>query len=105
MHVQTPGKVTTRESYSVVLQRLNKYDIKERLCFYGFIECAKMSRFLTEFVDEEIDMPSFRYLLASLTDCLETHAKGYNDAESLKYFRPLFQLRDEIEFVMSISKD
>lgn len=90
-------------SYSVVLKRLSKDRINEYLSFYGFVECAKMSRFLTEMVDDFIDMASYRYILANLDDCIKTHAYGYNDSESLKYFRPLYQLRDEIEYITSIS--
>jgi hypothetical protein len=96
-------KDRNKKSYSRVLKRLSKNKINEYLSFYGFVECAKMSIFLSEVVDDFIDMASYRYLLANLNECLKTHAHGYNDDASLMYFRPLYQLRDEIEYITSIS--
>jgi len=74
------------------------------LQFYGFVECAKMVRFLTLVVDSDvIDTPSFKYLLAVLNECIDRHAKGYTDKNSLTYFDDLVKLRNEIEYITSIS--
>lgn len=92
-------------SYAVVAQNLNREKIIERLQFYGFIECAKMLRFLTVVVDSDMmDIPSLKYLLANLNECIDRHARGYSDENSLKYFHDLFILRNEIEYIASISK-
>lgn len=103
MNIRTLMKSTKKDTYSIIRQRLTKRDITDCLSFYGFVECARMSTFLSEVVDGDIDIPSYRYLLACLNNCLHTHARGYNDEASLKYFRPLFNLRDEIEFITSIA--
>jgi hypothetical protein len=108
MYMPTPTMVRfslSASSYSTVLRHLKKQDIDERVRFYGFVECDKISTFLREFVgeDEVIDMNSYRYILENINDCLKNHAKNYKDTKSLKYFRPLFELRDELEFITSIS--
>lgn len=103
VNVQDFGNKSKKDFYSIIRQRLTKRDITECLRFYGFVECAKMSNFLSVVVDDDIDIPSYRYLLACLNDCLHTHARAYKDEASLKYFRPLFKLRDEIDFITSIN--
>lgn len=96
-------KPTREESYSLIRQRLTRRNIIKCLRFYGFVECAKISIFLSEVVEDDIDIPAYRYLLACLNECLHNHAQGYSDEASLKYFRPLLKLRDEIDFVTSIA--
>ncbi len=91
-------------SYTSVLAGLSRKKMIGKIQFYGFIECARMLRFLSTVVESEvIDIPSLKYLLANLNECIEKHAKGYTDANTLSYFRSLFELRDEIEFIASIS--
>jgi len=64
-----------------------------------------MLRFLTIVVDSDMmDIPSLKYLLANLNECIDRHARGYSDENSLKYFHDLFILRNEIEYITSISK-
>lgn len=96
-------QITNHDIYPNLCQRLTKRYINERLSFYGFMECAKMSRFLEVVVEDDIDTPSYRYLLACLNDCLQTHASGYKEDKSFTYFMPLVRLRDEIELLTLVS--
>lgn len=103
MNISASEKSTKINSFSAVRQHLTKRDINECLSFYGFIECAEMCRFLAVLVDDDLDVCSYRYLLACLNECLQTHVNGYKDEGTLSYFQPLIKLRDEIEFITSIS--
>lgn len=98
-------KTLTPRSYTAVIEDLRKQNIIQTIQFYGFVECAKMLRFLSVMVDgETLDVPSLQYLLANLNECIEMHAHGYTDDKSLRYFNSLYKLREEIEFITSISK-
>lgn len=91
------------KSYSSTINSLNKEDIIKVIGFYGFVECAKMLRFLTLVVeDDNIDTPSFKYLYATLKECIEKHAHYYTDERHMEYFRPLYELRDKIEYINSV---
>lgn len=91
------------KKYNSILHSLNKEEIIKVISFYGFVECAKMLRFLTLVVeDDNIDTPSFKYLYATLKECIEKHAHGYTDERQMEYFRPLYELRDKIEYVSSV---
>ncbi|MCP2124511.1 UNVERIFIED_ORG: hypothetical protein J2Y93_004669 [Pantoea agglomerans] len=91
--------------YSAIAQSLSREKIIEKIQFYGFIECAKMLRFLSVVVDTDfLDQPSLKYLLANINDCIDRHARGYSDENTMRYFNDLFILRDEIEYITSISK-
>ena len=98
------GVLTTKKSsYATIRQRLNKQYITECLSFYGFVECSRMLTFLSVVVNDAIDIPAYKFILACLNECLDTHASRYNDESSLKYFYPLFKLRSEIDFITSIA--
>ncbi|EQA1624960.1 hypothetical protein V5K00_RS23015 [Enterobacter asburiae] len=97
-------KTTTKNhTYTIILDGLKKQNVIEKLQFYGFVECAKMVRFLSLVVESDvIDTPSLKYLLANLNECLERNARSYTDGNSLRYFATLVKLRDEIEYITSI---
>lgn len=62
-----------------------------------------MTAFLTNIVvNDTIDTPSFKYLLATLDECIKLHSTGYTKESSVNYFRPLSELRNEIEYVISL---
>lgn len=92
------------KSYSKVLNELTKKNLTKTLQFYGFIECAKILRFLSLMVEgETLDLPALRYILANLNECINKHARDYRDEVHLNYFHSLFELRTKIEFVTSVN--
>lgn len=91
--------------YTAIAEGLSREKIIGKLQFYGFVECAKMLRFLSVVVDTDfLDQPSLKYLLANINECIERNTKGYSNESALKYFNDLCILRDEIEYITSISR-
>lgn len=98
-------KLVTIRPYEDIVERLNRENLIERIQIYGFIECENMLNFLSIKGEKEVlDIPSLKYLLDNLNKCLERHVNRYSDEAALRYFHELFVLRDEIEFVASISR-
>ncbi len=96
--------VNKLNSYPKILNELTKENLTNTLQFYGFLECAKILRFLSVMVEgETVDMPSLKYILANLNECIDKHTRDYRDNVHLKYFHSLFELRSKIEYVTSIS--
>lgn len=92
------------KSYSKILNELTKENLTKTIQFYGFLECAKILRFLSIMVEgETVDMPSLKYILSNINECIDKHARDYRDEVHLKYFNSLFELRNKIEYVTSIS--
>lgn len=94
-------------TYEKISRKLQKNHILDRIRLYGFDECAKIISFLNYVCDDEVlDTPSLRYIYGKVSECLHNHASdtgryGYNVSQC--YFRDLISLRDELEFVISIS--
>lgn len=94
-------------TYEKISKKLHKNHILDRVRMYGFNECATIITFLNCVCDGELlDEPSLRYIYGKVSECLSNHAAdtgryGYNVSQC--YFRDLISLRDELEFVISVS--
>lgn len=87
--------------------KLSRSNIASRLKVYGFIECGKIINFLNHVCEDELlDMASFRFIHSKISDCLSNHDIGserYNSVDTVCYFQDLKVLKDELEFVISLS--
>lgn len=89
------------------IKKLSKANILSRIKIYGFIECANIISFLSYVCDEEtLSLPAFRYIHSKTTECLKNHATDigrFGNTDTMHYFQDLNVLRDELEFVISLS--
>ncbi|MBC3948128.1 hypothetical protein [Erwinia persicina] len=94
-------------TYEKISKKLHKNHIQDRVRMYGFNECARIMTFLNYVCDDEmLDTTSLRYIYGKVSECLSNHAAdtgryGYNVSQC--YFKDLISLRDELEFVISVS--
>jgi hypothetical protein len=85
---------------------LSKKNLLERLNQYGFVECGYLMAFLNYVCDEKPDLAAYRYIYSKVCECLKTHAADpykYNLAGEGDYFKELRNLREEIEFIISVN--
>lgn len=99
--------ISTTSMYQIYRKKLCRKNIIDRIKFYGFIECGDIFSFLN-FVcsDEKLDVSALRYIHGNVSKCLMQHASdsvqyGLNDYQC--YFQDLRLLKDELEFVISLT--
>lgn len=95
-----------QSAYKKTLENLSRKNILNRLEVYGFMECANVINFLKHVCDEELsDLLAFRYIHGKIAECIRHHTsdpKRYGNADIINYFQDLNQLKDELEFIISI---
>lgn len=91
------------------MHKFSRSSMLNRLKMYGFIECGNIITFLNYVCDDEmLGVPALRYIYSKITECLKNHAtdvRRFGSADSMCYFQDLRALKEELEFVISLSHD
>lgn len=103
----TNMNIPSKSIYQLYCSKLTKSNILNRIRIYGFKQCADMYTFLSFVCDEEtLDLSSLRYIYGKVTECLSIHnpeSGRDNNNYPLCYFQDLRVLKQELEFVISLS--
>lgn len=101
--------VNTTSIHKRFTYKLSRTNLLMRLKTYGFIECGNVINFLKYVCDDELlGIPALRYIHSKIRECLKKHTSDierFGNVDCLCYFQDLKVLKDELEFVISLSHE